>query len=392
MTHPLVDADRVTYLDPRAEERALFEAVIDGWINNMVNRHLAATMIESKVRIVRRLGEWVSATYGARAGLPWQLEMPWRWERHHGEAWIAKLRRDDTLDFTSARQYQGFIRQFNAYLCDPLYPWARACAAVATPAVIFDEHNSIRRPKDDATTSNARPPYSREQLNDIFAFTLARAKKAHGKQIWPAMRDAVVWRFLYAYGVRNEGARGVTLDDFSRNPFVGDYGDFGGVCVTEKGARGAGPRTRLVRTVPEFEWIVTHMRFYLKEIRPNIPGASKTRALFPSERGAHFSETYLCDRWSEIRTEMGLDEKLVVHSYRHSYMTHLLEAGYPAKFVQMQVGHEHLGSMRTYTKTIGDEFAKTCLRNAHQNAFKTRTPEQAQRLICKILEGEDLDE
>jgi hypothetical protein len=73
-------------------------------------------------------------------------------------------------------------------------------------------------------------------------------------------------------------------------------------------------------------------------------------------------------------------------------MTHLLEAGYPAKFIQVQVGHGHLGSMTTYTNKIGDEFCNAVLRHAQQTAYTPRTPDQAAKLAKRIAADAEIDD
>jgi site-specific recombinase XerD len=40
---------------------------------------------------------------------------------------------------------------------------------------------------------------------------------------------------------------------------------------------------------------------------------------------------------------------------RHSYVTHLLEFGYPQLFVQQQVGHSYASTTALYT-SVSDEF------------------------------------
>jgi integrase len=44
-----------------------------------------------------------------------------------------------------------------------------------------------------------------------------------------------------------------------------------------------------------------------------------------------------------------------LHSLRHSYVTHLLEFGYPELFVQQQVGHSHASTTGLYT-SVSNEF------------------------------------
>ena len=44
-----------------------------------------------------------------------------------------------------------------------------------------------------------------------------------------------------------------------------------------------------------------------------------------------------------------------MHCLRHSYVTHLLEFGYPPLFVQQQVGHAQQATTALYT-SVSDEF------------------------------------
>jgi site-specific recombinase XerD len=46
---------------------------------------------------------------------------------------------------------------------------------------------------------------------------------------------------------------------------------------------------------------------------------------------------------------VGLDPVLDFHSLRRSYVTHLIEDGWDARFVQDQVGHEHSSTTSIYT-------------------------------------------
>jgi len=45
--------------------------------------------------------------------------------------------------------------------------------------------------------------------------------------------------------------------------------------------------------------------------------------------------------FARARAAAGLPGELDLHCLRHSYITHLLEFGYPERFVQDQAGHAH---------------------------------------------------
>jgi site-specific recombinase XerD len=55
-----------------------------------------------------------------------------------------------------------------------------------------------------------------------------------------------------------------------------------------------------------------------------------------------------------------LDEGLELHCLRHSYVTHLVEFGYPERFVTEQVGHESSSTTAIYTG-VSDEFRNRLL-------------------------------
>ena len=54
-----------------------------------------------------------------------------------------------------------------------------------------------------------------------------------------------------------------------------------------------------------------------------------------------------------------LSKELGLHCLRHSYVTHLIEAGYDPAFVQTQVGHAHASTTGLYTSVSSDFKQKT---------------------------------
>lgn len=386
-------ADR-TPISPAPMPAALFEQLLEHYTYHRLDKGFDEGGAADRVALVRRFSRFADERYDA----PW----PWQWERYMGESWIGYLRRGDpSADqkkcvVMTLRGYQTAVRMFQDYLLDPLYPWRRLIEQTFGACVIqiFDEFNCVKHyPEEGGAKSADRFPIPRDTVQQIFDYLDDCVERSKGKALLPAARDSVMIKMFYAFGPRNTEMRLIELADFSFNAYVPEYGRIGAVLIRHgKGANGSGPRTRLVRAVPLFEWIVEVLEQYLVDVRPRLPGADKTTALFPSERGSFMSRTHPDDRWADVRRDMGLDERYVLHSFRHSYMTHLLEAGYPAKFVQLQVGHGHLGSMTTYTNHISDEFCNAVLRNAHAAAFAPRTPQRAQHLAARIEADEEVDD
>jgi integrase/recombinase XerC len=57
-----------------------------------------------------------------------------------------------------------------------------------------------------------------------------------------------------------------------------------------------------------------------------------------------------------------LDPALEFHSLRRSYVTHLIEDGWDARFVQEQVGHDHASTTSIYTCVSSDYRTRTLRR------------------------------
>ncbi|CAG7633727.1 site-specific recombinase XerD [Rhodococcus wratislaviensis IFP 2016] len=143
--------------------------------------------------------------------------------------------------------------------------------------------------------------------------------------------------------------------DFARNPHAGEFGilhvRFG------KAMRGSPPKRRSVLTV--FDWSAEVVAEWLERGHPHL-GAGLD--LFVSERGTLASETALLRRFRRYCEDLRLAPGLDFHSLRRSYVTHLIEAGMDALFVQQQVGHEHASTTALYTCVSSDYRTRTLRR------------------------------
>jgi integron integrase len=96
------------------------------------------------------------------------------------------------------------------------------------------------------------------------------------------------------------------------------------------------------------------------------PGASRQRAwwwLFPASRdwydGAggrwythHVHQTVLQRAVQEAARRVGLTQRVGCHTFRHSFATHLLEAGYDIRTVQELLGHRDVSTTMLYTHVL----------------------------------------
>jgi len=170
------------------------------------------------------------------------------------------------------------------------------------------------------------------------------------------------FKICYAFGLRRQELAGLTLEDVGQNPHAPEFGDYGVVYVRHgKASRGGPAKRRSVLTV--MPWSVDVLREWAEVGRTLLPKSARSSALWPSERGATVAVKSFGTRFARYRDVAGLPAELSLHALRHSYVTHLIEAGYDPLFVQEQVGHLHASTTSIYT-SVSSDFRTRTLRAA----------------------------
>lgn len=188
------------------------------------------------------------------------------------------------------------------------------------------------------------------------------------------VRDRALLETLYAGGLRINELMSLDLGDL----------DLGAGYV-----RVMGKRTR-ERLVPLGSQAVDALRRYLGEARPRlllnsslkkaVAGAkteAKPGAMPPLKK---FNNAVFLNRWGERLSGRGfrkildkyvekvsLERKISPHTLRHSFATHLLNAGADLRSVQELLGHTRLSSTQVYTHVTGERL-KQVYRKAHPRA------------------------
>jgi len=333
----LVLADNVVHLDPAP---AVFGAMKEGWARQQSARFLKASTIDPRLRLIERLEEFTG-------------QYPWQWTPADGEAFIAHLRSGSTpIQMSTARTYEVTIGLFIEYLMDSRYQWMRVCEERfgEVPQEVFHEGNSVLHTVEYEGDPRRRP-LTYDEVQALFDAADARPAKIRGqgrKGALAALRDAAVLKTIYAFGTRRTESSRLDLVDLRRNRKAPQYGNCGSLMVRfGKSQKGAPPKRRMVLTVPEMDWAVDVVQEWLTEIRPHFsPG--RHPALWVTERIGRLSPRSINEAFVNAREAAGLDEDLDLHCLRHSYITHLTEFGYPARFVQEQVGHSHAATTAIY--------------------------------------------
>ncbi|MEU7414694.1 site-specific integrase [Streptomyces sp. NPDC042638] len=248
------------------------------------------------------------------------------------------------------------------------------------PVQVVHEWNTAVHVQDNEADAKKRA-FTKAELHAFFAHCddeVARIR-AFGRKGWlPAFRDATLFKTAYAYGLRRNETRMLDAADFGRNPYGAEFGEYGRCLVRfGKAEKGSPPKRRGVLTV--WDWTRDVLDEWFTEVRP-LFGTDNNPAAWPSERSLRIGCQRLNSRFIAYRKALGLDDGLDFHSFRRSYVTHLIEDGWDPRFVQEQVGHEHAGTTSLYTCVSSDFRTRTLRRHLDSTmaaALQAQTGRQA---------------
>ena len=165
---------------------------------------------------------------------------------------------------------------------------------------------------------------------------------------YPALRDAAFFEALYSTGCRISEMLSVAWGEIDwRN---------GTVIVTGKGRK-----DRLVILGSRALAALERLRAHVAASRPDLAVGSSP--VFLSDRFAVLSARFMQRRMKRYLAEAGLPLDLTPHKLRHSFATHLLDAGADLRSVQEMLGHSSLSTTQIYThvsvERLKDQYAKT---------------------------------
>ena len=255
---------------------------------------------------------------------------------------VAALNNDE-LSRTSIMRKLSAMRSFFRYLI-------REGRAKADP---FTGQASPRRPKllpkymtvDEVGRLLAAPA---AVWADHADFGLAKTPEAAA---CAAARDAAILEVIYSGGLRISEALGLNF---------GDVDTFSGVMKI----RGKGKKERLCALGNPAQ---RALRAYLKHRRTLSSDQSPRAAIFLNQLGGRLTARSFQRFFKLYLAQAGLPPDLTPHKLRHSFATHLLDAGADLRSVQALLGHENLSTTQIYTH-ISTEHMKRIYEKAHPHA------------------------
>ncbi|MEL7107223.1 MAG: tyrosine recombinase XerC [Pseudomonadota bacterium] len=146
---------------------------------------------------------------------------------------------------------------------------------------------------------------------------------------WTAARDVAVLTLLWGCGLRISEALGLTGDMLPLRDTVV--------------IRGKGDKERMVPVIAPAR---VAMEAYLA-ITPYPPEPGSP--VFRGARGGVLSPRVIQKAMAEARAALGLPATATPHAMRHSFATHLLDAGGDLRAIQELLGHASLSTTQAYT-------------------------------------------
>jgi integrase/recombinase XerC len=261
-------------------------------------------------------------------------------DRHYGGAW-----RWETVDrlglrgFLGEHERRGLSRRSAARALSAVrsfYRWLQVHHGIA---------NGVARAARMPKVEKRLPTHlRRDEMDGLFA----RAEALAASDDFTALRDLAMLELFYSSGLRLSELAGINLGTLD---LLGDQ-----VKVRGKG--------RKERIVPVGTRAVLALRRYLlaRDAVARKPGAERA-AVFLNRSGRRLGVTTIQRRMHRLFDAVGAGGHRV-HSLRHTFATHLMDAGADLRAVQELLGHASLNTTQIYTHTSVERL-KQVYRQAH---------------------------
>jgi len=195
--------------------------------------------------------------------------------------------------------------------------------------------------REDDPSELIETPKQERKLPDVLAPEAVDRFLASIDESTPnGLRDRALFELIYSCGLRVSEAATLAFD---------------GLFLEEKVVRVLGKR-RKERIIPFGDDAAAALARYLSEARPLLAKGSRSDRVFLNRAGKGISRKGIWKRFDLIRQSAGVEAK--VHTFRHSFATHLLAGGADLRTVQELLGHTDISTTQIYThvepRTLGE--------------------------------------
>jgi integrase/recombinase XerC len=264
-------------------------------------------------------------------------------ERHYGGNW-----RWDAVDRAGLRGFLGELQRRGHSKRSA----ARALSAVRSFYRFLQVHHGLavnvaRAARVPRIEKRLPTHLDRPTIDALFAWAEQRAEGGD----FLAARDLAMLELFYSTGMRLSELAGLSLADLD-------------LLSDQAKVKGKGRKERIV---PVGSRAVLAIRRYLR-LRERLPAGAGAdpRAVFVTVGGRRLPPRTIQRRMHRLFDAVGGDG-LRVHSLRHTFATHLLDAGADLRAVQELLGHASLSTTQIYTHTSVERLKKV-YHQAHPRA------------------------
>lgn len=164
------------------------------------------------------------------------------------------------------------------------------------------------------------------------------------------IRNRAMLELMYASGLRCSEVVGLTLKQIDWNQQV--------LLIHGKGDKD--------RYVPFHDCAKKWLLKYINEVRNNFCDGSH-QYVFVNNRGNQMTNRGLEDVVNRVVYQFDPTRKIHPHMFRHSFATHLLNAGADLRSVQELLGHENLSTTQIYTHVSNEHLKEVYIKNHPRN-------------------------
>jgi integrase/recombinase XerC len=290
-------------------------------------RDVSPNTVKAYERDLHEFVQFLAGYYGTGA---------WSWEgvdRLAMRGFLAHLQRRGVGKRTMARTLSG-VRSF--------YRWMHRNEMVeANPA------RSVGVPKQDKHL----PGYlDRAQIDLLFQMAETRALEGGFTDV----RNLAILELFYSTGMRLSELQGLSSGDLD-------------LVSQQVKVRGKGRKERIL---PVGDHAVLALRNYeakRDDLLRNVGAAGVRSAYFLSRTGKRIGVRMVQKLVAAFLEQIDEDAGLSVHSLRHTFATHLLDAGADLRAVQELLGHASISTTQIYTHTSVERL-KQVYQKAHPRA------------------------
>lgn len=149
-----------------------------------------------------------------------------------------------------------------------------------------------------------------------------------------ALRDKAILELMYSSGMRISELVSLDLDDIDT--------EIGSVRCMGKGSK--------ERFVPVGSFAIKAVARYIEKGRTKLAKKARPSAVFLNARGKRLTRQGCWKIFKQYAATANIKKKVSPHSLRHSFATHMLEAGADLRAIQEMLGHAFVSTTQVYTK------------------------------------------